>query len=204
MKSKVCIVDDHAVVRKGLKALINSFPNTHCEWELPDGASLISLIESGTIPDIIILDISMPLLSGWQTVEQLKSFNVQQKIIILTYNGYNENKDCFINSGVAAFLNKDASVQEIQDTIEDVILLQDTATFTPKTEPLSPKISSRELEFLRLICDEEEFTYEQIAEIMGVHVRTVDSFRKSLFQKLQKRSKSGLVLYAIKNGLLNQ
>jgi two-component system invasion response regulator UvrY len=64
--------------------------------------------------------------------------------------------------------------------------------------------SSRELEFLRLICDEEEFTYEQIAEIMGVHVRTVDSFRKSLFQKLQKRSKSGLVLYAIKNGLLNQ
>ena len=204
MKYQVCIVDDHAVVRSGLKALINSFANTVCQWELSDGSELVQLVQQNIIPDIIILDITMSTLSGWQTIQMLKPYNIQKNIIILTYNSYNENIQQFIESDVAAFLSKDASIQEIQATIDDVIFQK-----TPKNQIIEdknnhPKISGRELEFLKLICDEREYTYEQISEIMGVHIRTVDSFRKSLFQKLEKKSKSGLVLYAIKNGLLNK
>jgi two-component system invasion response regulator UvrY len=204
MKYQVCIVDDHAVVRSGLKALINSFANTICQWELSDGSELVQLVQQNIIPDIIILDITMSTLSGWQTIQVLKPYNIQKNIIILTYNSYNENIQQFIESDVAAFLSKDASIQEIQATIDDVIFQKAPKNQIIEDKNNHPKISGRELEFLKLICDEHEYTYEQISEIMGVHIRTVDSFRKSLFQKLEKKSKSGLVLYAIKNGLLNK
>jgi len=204
MKYQVCIVDDHAVVRSGLKALINSFANTMCQWELSDGSELVQLVQQNIIPDIIILDITMSTLSGWQTIQMLKPYNIQKNVIILTYNSYNENIQQFIESDVAAFLSKDASIQEIQATIDDVIFQKAPKNQIVEDKTNHPKISGRELEFLKLICDEHEYTYEQISEIMGVHIRTVDSFRKSLFQKLEKKSKSGLVLYAIKNGLLNK
>ena len=204
MKYQVCIVDDHAVVRSGLKALINSFPNTVCKWELSDGSELVELVKQNIYPDIIILDITMTKLSGWKTIQELRPFNIQKNIILLTYNSYNENIQQFIDSDVAAFLSKDASVQEIQATIEDVIFHKKAENVPQPENSNQPKITGRELEFLQLICDEKEYTYEQISEIMGVHIRTVDSFRKSLFQKLQKKSKSGLVIYAIKNGLLGK
>jgi DNA-binding NarL/FixJ family response regulator len=121
MKYQVCIVDDHAVVRSGLKALINSFPNTVCKWELADGSELVELVKQAVYPDIIILDITMSKLSGWQTIQQLQPYNIQKNIILLTYNSYNDNIQQFIDSDVAAFLSKDASVKEIQATIEDVI-----------------------------------------------------------------------------------
>lgn len=134
MKYQVCIVDDHAVVRSGLKALINSFPNTVCKWELSDGSELVELVKQNIYPDIIILDITMTKLSGWKTIQELRPFNIQKNIIVLTYNSYNENIQQFIDSDVAAFLSKDASVQEIQATIEDVIFHKNLKTL------LSPKI----------------------------------------------------------------
>jgi len=145
MKYQVCIVDDHAVVRSGLKALINSFANTICQWELSDGSELVQLVQQNIIPDIIILDITMSTLSGWQTIQMLKPYNIQKNVIILTYNSYNENIQQFIESDVAAFLSKDASIQEIQATIDDVIFQKAPKNQIIEDKTNHPKISGRVL-----------------------------------------------------------
>ena len=203
MKISVCVVDDHAVVREGLKSLINNLPQCTCDWDFSSGKELVDLIEQNIIPDVILMDISLGNESGWDIIKRIESKKIQNRIIVLTYLPVERYLSEFSNSGIAAFINKDASADEIKATIDDVIKSLESAEKRGVSLP-PPRISQRELEFLNLICDEKEYTYEQIAEIMEVHIRTVDSYRKSLFQKLNKKSKSGLVLYALKSGLLDK
>ncbi len=197
VKLKVCIVDDHAVVRSGLKSLINSLPEIECGWELENGSELLHLINQRILPDIIILDSSMPVMSGIDLLNNLANHPIIERVIFLTYQISKEEKEKIESLGVKKIISKSANAEEIIQALQ-YFIERDTDIKIKKNRP---NITNRELEFIQLICHDQEYTYDQIAEIMGVHNRTIDSFRKSLFQKLQIKSKSGLVLYAIKNGL---
>lgn len=198
MKWKICLVDDHAVVRSGLKSLIKNIEYAECTWEFQDGEELINLIHQGIIPDIIVLDLSMPETDGQTTIEFLNKENLLDRLIILSFDIDPNDRSTYQSMGIPWILSKSVNAQEIQNAIENLIFQQSSNTPAIHNTNITP----RELEFIRLICNEEEYTYEQIADIMGVHVRTVDSFRKSLFQKLKIKSKTGLVLYALKNNLI--
>ena len=197
MKWKICLVDDHAVVRSGLKSLIKNIEYAECTWEFQDGEELINLIHQGIIPDIIVLDLSMPKTDGHTTIEFLNKENLLDRLIILSFDISSNDLLHYREMGISWILSKSVNAQEIQNAIEHLIFQQSANTPILNNIHITP----RELQFIRLICSEEEYTYEQIADIMGVHVRTVDSFRKSLFQKLKIKSKTGLVLYALKNNL---
>lgn len=197
MKWKICLVDDHAVVRSGLKSLIKNIEYAECNWEFQDGEELINLIHQGIIPDIIVLDLSMPKTDGQTTIEFLNKQNLLDRLIILSFDISSNDLLRYREMGISWILSKSVNAQEIQNAIENLIFQQSANTPILNNIHITP----RELQFIRLICCEEEYTYEQIADIMGVHVRTVDSFRKSLFQKLKIKSKTGLVLYALKNNL---
>lgn len=198
---KVCLVDDHEVVRSGLKSLIDQLPEAHCFWEFDNGEELCQLIDLNTIPDIIILDLSLPQKNGREIIEYLLNSNLTHRIIILSFHITEDDLQYFQDIGIKWILSKTESSQTIQNTIKKVI--DDLKGINSESTKI-PNITPRELQFLELICDESEFTYDQIAELMGVHIRTIDSFRKSLFQKLNIKSKTGLVLYWIKNKHLHQ
>lgn len=198
MKLKVCIVDDHAVVRSGVASLLQTFPELECLWEFENGQQLIDLIDQGHFPDIIILDSSMPVMSGIDTLHHLANHPILENIILLSYGINSEKIQVLKSLGVSQVISKSANADDIIKAVKFHIENNKNIEWQNHKKP---NITNRELEFLKLICDEREFTYDQIAELMGVHNRTIDSFRKSLFQKLQIKSKSGLVLYAIKNGL---
>ncbi len=198
---KVCLVDDHEVVRSGLKSLIDQLPEVHCFWEFDNGEELCQLIDQNTIPDIIILDLSLPKKNGREIIEYLLNSNLTHRIIILSFHITEEDLQYFQDIGIKWILSKTETSQTIQNTIKKVI--DDLKGINSESTKI-PNITPRELQFLELICDESEFTYDQIAEVMGVHIRTIDSFRKSLFQKLNIKSKTGLVLYWIKNQHLHQ
>jgi DNA-binding NarL/FixJ family response regulator len=197
MKWKICLVDDHAVVRSGLKSLVKNIEYAECAWEFQDGQELIDLIKKGEIPDFIILDLSMPITNGDTTIEFLAQENLLDRLIILSFDINPNDLYRYKSMGIPYIFSKSVNAHEIQNAIENLIFQQ--SSDTPIINNIN--ITPRELEFIRLICKEEEYTYEQIADIMGVHVRTIDSFRKSLFLKLKIKSKTGLVLYALKNNL---
>jgi DNA-binding CsgD family transcriptional regulator len=96
-------------------------------------------------------------------------------------------------------IQKSDSTESLKQAIADAVpaLLQ----LKSDMDVLINRITPREMEFLRFICNDNEYTYDQIAHFMNVHVRTIDGFRKSLFQKLSVKSKTGLVIFAMRNGL---
>lgn len=214
-KNTVALVDDHVVVRSGLKELIESMGNYVVAHEFDNGKELIEHIRSIRF-DIIIMDLTMPVMDGEATMKWIKEQDMEVAVLILTLDTSDKTIINLYKSGVRGYLPKTCSAATLKTAIDDIIrtgyyhneLLTDAMKRDSshkkdvKTEILD-SLTDRELHFLRLVCDEEEYTYEQIAGLMHVHRRTVDGYREALFEKFNIKSKTGIVLFAIKHRLLS-
>jgi len=209
-KIKTAIVDDHLLLREGLKVIFETVLNLDVVIEAQNGKELIEkLCSSDTLPQICVLEVNMPVMDGYQTCAYLTRHYPSIKTIALS--AYNEvyNIIGMIASGARAFLSKTTDLFEIGTAIREVYRNGFYhSDFVPeklhhaihKGEVTPSKFSERELTFLKLCC--QDLTYAQIADQMCVSIRTVDNYRESLFRKLHTQSKVGLVIYAYKAGIV--
>ena len=205
---KIIIADDHSIIRDGLKALLEKNPKFAVVGEAANGLELINLLQ--TIPcDVVCTDISMPVMDGIETTKQLNKKHPKLKVICLSMHEQVDYIKKMMETGAMGYIFKDSSQEELQLAIETVyggkkyfnqklfdILLNDEKSAS-KNEVI---LSTREKEILKLIA--EEFTNAEIAEKLFISVRTVDTHRQNLLQKLDVKNTAGLVKYAIKSALL--
>ena len=177
-------------------------------FEASNGEELISKIQQGHKPDIILLDINMPVLDGINTATWLRTAHPEIKIIVLSMFDDPEKVLTMLKLGIKGYLLKDAEPHEFEHALHkvsrndvyypDFVTKYLLDTINPAVD--HSKLNSRELEFLRLAST--ELTYKEIADQMKISVRTVDGYRDQLFEKLHVKSRVGLVLYAIKHKLI--
>jgi two-component system invasion response regulator UvrY len=212
--SSIFLVEDHIIVRNGLKELIEHMGNYQVTGEFDNGKDLTDKIAYER-PDLIIMDLAMPAMDGQQTMKWLKDRRVDHPVLILTLDVTDKTIIELYRLGVRGYLPKTCTADILKKAIDDIINTgyyhNELLSNAIKNKGLNPKndrdeilklFSGRELEFLNLVCDKEEYTYEQIADKMRLHRRTVDGYRESLFGKLEIKSKTGLVLFAIKHGII--
>jgi two-component system invasion response regulator UvrY len=213
-KIKVALVDDHILLRDALAGVIGSFKNCRVVARSDNGRELIEQINNVSAPDLVVLDINMPVMDGYETAQWIKDNHPGIHIIVLTMFDSEIALIRLLQSGVKAFLKKDSHPKELEYAIESVIetgyyysqnasgklanvFRNPNRNFTTN----SISLTMNEITFLKFSCS--EMTYKEIAREMYISPRTIDNYRDSLFEKLQIKSRVGLAMYAIKNGIVN-
>jgi len=196
---RVVIVDDHEVVRSGLASLMQAWFPLRVVGQFASGESLLSDNAIIAETDLLILDNLLNGISGEDVYRELRDLGWDGVAIVLTVVADEDLHRRLTAMGVFRVVLKSDSTEQIKQAILDAVPA--LKSMKAKVESTIERITPREMEFLRYICNEQEYTYDQIADFMDVHVRTVDGFRKSLFHKLSVRSKTGLVMFAMRNGL---
>ena len=214
-QTAIILVDDHVVVRNGLKELIELMGPNKVVAQFGNGRELLDALPFKKAPDLIIMDLTMPVMNGEETMQQLQQMNLSIPVLMLTLNTDDDLIIRMYRLGVRGYLEKDCTATALRTAIEDILrtgyhhndLLGKALIAAAKPQPkdtraeLLKQITPRELEFLCLVCDDAEYTYDQMASAMSVSTRTIDGYRESLFDKFDIKSKTGLVLFAMKHRL---
>ncbi|MFM7430684.1 MAG: response regulator [Flammeovirgaceae bacterium] len=213
----LALVDDHKLFRKGLISLIE-LVNTkyHILFEAVNGVDLQQKIDAKNLPNIILMDVSMPKMDGFASVEWLKEKYPTVKVLVVSMVEKEETIVKMLKLGVKGYLCKDVEPKELGEALEavnnkgyyytDFITgklvhsLQNGNAEKQKELETTP-INNQEKQFLELACS--ELTYAEIADKMCLSPKTIDGYRNSLFEKLKVKSRVGLVLFAIKNRMVN-
>lgn len=213
-KIKIALVDDHIVVRAGLAILIDSFEDCKVIHQSGTGKELIRNLKVGILPDIVILDLSMPEMDGFDTAEWLRQNYPQIHILMLTVFDSELSLIRLLQQGVKGFLKKDIHPSEFKYAINSVVrsgyyysssttgrlvnLFRNKKDESNKLQ--QSMLATHEIRFLKLACT--DLTYKEIAQKMAVNPRTIDTIRDQLFIKLDVRSRVGLAMVAIKHGIV--
>lgn len=207
-KIHVAIADDHELMRKGMINFLEEYEDISIDFDAPNGQVLIEKINGAERkPDICILDVSMPVMDGYQTLAEIKKNWPDIKVIMVSmfYNGYAIAKT--LTDGASSYLSKDIAPAELNAAIRrvhdigyyysDTVSKYLSTTIRGESKPI--KLSENEIEFLRWCCT--DLNYQQIAEKMNLSIRTIDGYRDTLFRKLHAKNRSALVMFAIQTGL---
>ena len=212
---KIALADDHVLLRSALATLINNFGNCAVIIQASTGKELIEQIKAGIIPDIVLLDLSMPEMDGYETAVWLKNNFVAVNVLMLTMYNSELTLIRLLQAGVKGFLKKDIHPDELKFAIESVIrsgyyyshYTTDKLVNLFRKQPDRPSLLEKnvmnetEIKFLQLTST--EMTYKEIAQEMGLSPRAVDNLRDNLFEKLSAKSRVGLAMYAIRHGLVS-
>jgi two-component system invasion response regulator UvrY len=215
-KPAVVLVDDHVLLRNGLANLIRSFGEYAVLFEARDGTDLIRQLKPCYLPELVLLDINMPEMDGYDTALWLKRNFPEIKILALSMYDTNNSIIRMLKNGAKGYILKDISPAELKIALHSVIhkgfYYSEMVTgklihaINSLDEPEQVMhhflgLNDRETAFLKLVCT--ELTYKEIADQMCLSPRTIDGYRDSLFEKLKVKTRVGLVLYAIRNGIVH-
>ena len=212
---KILIVDDHKIVRDGIKAMLEDNPEVQILGESSNGKEAIDFVNSSKIEtDIVLMDINMPELDGIQATKQIKQDSSATKVLALTMLNEQQHIRKMIEVGASGYILKSSSQEELIEAIKKIYrgnhhfseeaaqsILQDLVNpeLTKKASDVFIEITDREKDVLQLIV--EEYTNQEIADKLFISVRTVDAHRRNLLQKIGAKNTAGLVRYAIENNL---
>jgi DNA-binding NarL/FixJ family response regulator len=208
---KLIIVDDHTLFRNGLRILLNSLNNYHVVGEAANGQEFIDLLDK-TAVDLVLLDIDMPVMDGITAAKLALQKFPHLKIITLSMYGEEDYYYKMVDAGVKGFLLKNSDMTEVKNALEAVYeggnyfsseLLQtlvNSLRTSSNPQELHMDLSDREIEILILIC--KGFSNQEIAEQLFISKRTVDKHRANILEKSQCKNTAQLVMYAIKNQLV--
>ena len=212
VKYSIIIADDHTLFRNGLKGLLNSCPEFIVIGEAPDGRELLSLLEINT-PDVILLDIDMPIMDGAEAAKRAMKDNPNVKIITLSMHSDQDYYFKMVSLGVKGFLLKSSNFDEVKLAITTVAsggsyfsqellcdLVGSLKSIDKCDDDSCETLSQRELEILLLIC--KGLSNNEIAEKLYISKRTVDKHRANILSKTNSKNTANLVVYSIKNNLV--
>lgn len=212
---KIILVDDEVLFRKGISFLLDRVENIDIIHEASNGAELITFLnENGNHPDIIIMDLKMPILNGVEATKILHKEFPDIKIIALTSYDTTSFVANMINVGAVSYLVKNTTPQELLKTIKEVVVKgfyynekvlkvikdTDSSTRNNKSTLDSSFLTSREIEVLQLICEQK--TTVEIGEMLFISPRTVEGHRNNLLLKTESKNSAGLVVYAMQNDIV--
>jgi DNA-binding NarL/FixJ family response regulator len=208
----IALVDDHTMFRKGLAVLIGLFPGYKVLMDVANGREFIDQLDPEHLPDIVLLDIHMPVMDGYATAAWVHEHHPGIRVLALSTMDSDTTIIKMIQQGARGYILKDADPKELLMAFEEILAkgyyynemltrkVIQSIHHGASDSSLFPKITDREMEFLKHACSEKN--YQQIADEMFVSERTVDGYRESLFKKFNVTNRVGLVLYAIKNQLV--
>lgn len=211
----IAVVDDHTLFRKGLISLINVFPNFEVIVEASNGKDFIQKLDPNNLPEIVLMDISMPEMDGYATCEWLKSHYPAIKVLALSTMDAETAIIKMIRSGAKGYIVKDADLSELKLAFSELLsigffynelvsrkVIHSINKIVEDNDEVAAlqKLTDNEMTFLRLSCSEK--TYQEIANEMFKSEKTIDGYRAELFKKLHVSSRVGMVMYAIKNGIV--
>lgn len=209
---KIAIADDHALLRNALAAVVNKTGNFSVVFEAGNGSELIETVQAGNVPDIILLDLNMPVFDGYETAQWLQLHYPFIHILMLTMYDTEPTMIRLLQAGVKGFLRKDTDINELRFAINNVMksgyyytnhttgrLINLFRKSQEQSALMKSMLTDTEIKFLRWACT--ELTYKEIAREMNMNVRTVDNLRDNLFSKLGVKNRVGLVMYSIKHGI---
>ena len=215
---RVAITDDQVLFRRGMASIINTFENISIVLEADNGRILLDSLQNfEPIPDVVLLDLSMPELNGIETTKLLHVHYPSIKIIILSVYGEDRFVTHLMELGVNAYLFKNVEPEEVERAIRTVIdkdfyfneaflnamknRLTNKRQKITLTDNIPSTLTSREIEVLSLICKQR--TAQEIADQLFISVRTVDGHRNNWLEKTGARTSAGLVLFPIKHRLID-
>ena len=211
MKINIGIVDDHQLFLTSLKVLIESFPTFSIVLEALNGEALLKKLEfAPVLPDILLLDVNMPVMDGANTAIVISSKYPEIKMVALSMKDDDVSVIKMIKAGCCAYLLKDISSDELEKALMEVhtkgyynadISNINYRRLILKTKEEEIVFTERERAFLKLACS--DFTYKQIAMQMHLSERTIDGYREALFQKLNVQSRTGMALEALRRNLVS-
>ena len=213
-KIKVALADDHILLRNGLAGLINSFDDYTVIFEADNGADFQKKIQKGNEPELVLMDINMPGMDGFATAEWLRQNYPLTKVLALSMYDNENSIIRMFKAGAKGYILKDSEPAELKTALDSIMqkgyyyselvtgkLIHSINTSNQNGNGnKTNQLNDRETEFLKLAAT--ELTYKEIAEKMNLSPRTIDGYRDALFEKLELKSRVGLVLYAIKNGIV--
>ena len=213
--ASVAIVDDHILLRNGLATLIRGFETYAILFEASNGKEIFKQLRP-RLPGISLLDVNMPQRDGYETALWLKRNYPGVKILALSMYDNESSIIRMMKNGAKGYILKDIDPMEFRRALDSLMrkgffyselitgkLIHAVSQLDEPDEHIKCLVSLnvREIDFLKLVCT--EMTYKEIAEKMFLSARTIDGYRDALFEKLNVKSRVGLVLYAIKNNIVN-
>jgi len=213
-KKTIAVVDDEFLFRRGLISLLEEYKHIEVLFEAENGKDLLEKLKVRK-PEVILMDIDMPLINGIDATETIRDRYPDIKIIIITSSKCKEMMYSLMEKGANAFLNKNTEVKVITKAINEVIekgyyfdyeISQVLASGIvqknkQKITETNPKLSLREMEVVRLMC--QQLTNREIADKLCLSPRTIDSYRESIFEKTGSKNAVGVVIYAFKYKLFD-
>lgn len=215
MSYTVAIADDHQLLAEALAGLIQKFDQYEVLYVAENGRKLLDQLQTGDkIPDIVLLDLNMPEMDGFETAVQLRQLYPTVRVLALSMTDREEHIIRMVRNGARGYLLKGCRSAELRQALDDIMtkgfyysdfltnqLIRSINGTGQGAEATHFNLNSREYEFLKLACS--ELTYTEIAEKMFVSPRTVDGYREAVFQKMNVRTRVGMVIEAVRFGLID-
>lgn len=210
-KIEIIIVDDHMLFSQALNGLVSNYEEFNVIKVLNNGMELVDYFSNNNVhPDIVLMDIKMPIMDGIEATKWLKTNQPNIKVLALSMECDETTILQMLRAGAKGYLLKDIHPSILHHALTEIyskgFYYTENVTSTllnsinEKQKPASIHLKERELEFLKLTCS--EMTYKEIANIMCLSPKTVENYREALFEKLNAKTRIGLVLYAIKEQIV--
>ncbi|HEY3108863.1 MAG TPA: response regulator transcription factor [Chloroflexota bacterium] len=211
-KIRILLADDHAVLRAGLRALLNAEPDMEVVGEAANGREAVERAEQ-LRPDVIVMDLSMPVMGGLEATKQIREKGLHARVLVLTVHAEQQYLLPVLQAGGAGYVLKQAADTELIQAIRTVhrgeaflyptaasMLLDDYRRRVSATEDQFDGLSEREREVLKFTA--EGFSSQEIADRLVISAKTVDTYRQRIMDKLNIHHRSELIRYALRKGLL--
>ncbi len=205
--NKLVVVDDHTLLSQAISGLVGSFENFDVLYTCKNGQELLDqLVFKDKQPDIVLMDVNMPIMDGIETTTHLKELYPDIKVLALSVEEDERTILKMLRAGARGYLLKDTEKTVLENALKELVTqgYYHTNTVTrllvkSLDDEHTLTLKEREIEFIKHACT--EMTYNEIADRMFLSPKTVQGYRDSVFSKLNLKNRTGLVIYAIKNGL---
>ena len=208
MKKSVVVVDDHNLLSQAIGSLVNGFDGFEMSYTCKNGQELMNKLKNPeNIPDLVLMDINMPILNGIETTILVSEKYPEVHVLALSIEEEETTILKMLRAGAQGYLMKDTKKEVLEEALRQVsekgyyhtnTIAQILVGSLHKKEP-QIQLTERELQFLEHACT--EMTYREIAEQMFLSPKTIEGYRNSIYEKINVKNRIGLVLYAIRNDL---
>lgn len=212
----VVLVDDHCLLRNGLATVINTFTGYRVLFEASNGKEFTELLDPSNLPHIVLLDVTMPQMNGYETAYWITTNYPAIKILALSMLDDERSIIKMLRNGARGYILKDAELNELKRALDSVVskgiyineVLCNNIIYSMNGNLMMEEseqqklvdLTEREKEFLRWLCTDK--SYKEIASNMFLSPRTIDGYRDILFEKLKVASRVGLVIFAIRHEIV--